>query len=703
MTLEELSQMKWQRAKRPHKVGSAVTGLFVSVAIGCTATMFAVPAVVGTSWGIYHAENQWESMASELPDVIVPDQIILTDKDGRPFGKVGYDRRVHVSLSDVNETFIKALIATEDRRFYQHKGIDPHGISRALAKHVSGGSEGASTITQQLVKNMLVVRAENNDGDVRAATAKSYERKLQEWKYALEIEKKMSKEEILEKYINIVYFSNKSYGVQSAAENYFGVSAKDLTLSQSALLVGMLKSPSKFDPFKNPDDSKGRRNVVLRLMLDQGDITRPEYEQAVSSDLGVSDHRPLTGCVNSDFPHFCDWVVSELKNNKVFGDTQEARDLSIRAGGFTVRTTLDRKVMESLGAVAENGLGKDNVYGVGLAVVQPGTGHVLGFSQNHTYSKTQVVYPTRNAFLAGSTFKAFTAAAWLGAGHTLDDTLYAPSSFNKPGYYLPRGGIGNAAGWDVGVMNLPTALARSSNTWFATAQDEVGVLEVAKLTKELGLPVDEEGQKKVTRKDASYTLGTLSVSPVGMAAAYATFAARGKFCAAQGVIAVEWKDGRKADAKGSCSQAITPSVANDVAKSLKGVVDGDDPHRTGARLSGVGDVGGKSGTTNRNAALWWVGGSTSYMVASWVGDPTGGERNPVSRIKLYGKTKYRVSGASVAGVLWKDAMSRINTGPTIPLVDESISESRFKGTAKELEGRFVTNEAKALIERAINE
>lgn len=663
------------RVAPPRKFTAFLGFLFVPVVMGLIAGLSQLPLLMMTPAAVDSVQNYWDELPDELPEVIPPQRSVILDANGDVMAEFFAENRVPVSLDEVSPHVIDALIATEDRAFYEHEGVDYHGIMRAIVNNLRGKNlQGASTITQQLVKNTLLINARTEE-ERAAATEISISRKMEEISYAIHLEETLTKDEILERYLNFALYSNGVYGIGTAADYYFSKPAADLTVAESAMLIGLLKNPTGYDPIDHPDAAKNRRNLVLSLMLSEDKITQDQYDEAVESDLGLNLNPPKNGCAAADDPYYCQWILNSIASDPAYGETPEERADLIYWGGLTIQTYYDPELAAELQKTADQALGRDNRVGTGIAVTVPGTGAVPGFAQNRTWGSdgtndkgdrlTQVIYPDRVSFQSGSTFKVFTLLAALEAGFSADTVITAPGAYKDPNMNTPPGGITNNTAGATGPMNAYTATARSSNTWYAELQERVGVLAVADMAESLGIDVPREGPRAVTSKDASFTLGTISVSPLQMSAAYAAIAAGGVYCEPHGIQSMTGPDGSDMPvADGRCRRVMSPQTATTATAVLREPVQGDDELRTAKTITMDRPVAGKTGTTNRATEVWFVGFTPQYATAVWVGDPRGAQQYPLSDgFRFYGSWMGSgMYGSSVSAPVWKQAMDGIHAG-----------------------------------------
>jgi membrane peptidoglycan carboxypeptidase len=641
--------------------------LAAALTLGLATASMVAPIVTTSGATLKAAAKFYADLPVDLPAQPLPQRSVILAADGSKIAEFYSENRVLVPLSKVAPIAKQAVVAIEDSRFYLHHGLDFRGTSRAILKTSTGtGRQGGSTLTQQYVKNMLLNDA-GNDDEKAAATAVSLERKLREAKLAISLEKRLTKDQILEGYLNIAYFGDGAYGIGTAAQHYFGVTAARLTLGQAAMIAGMVQDPTGYDPTKYPLTATKRRNVVLARMRELGYVTPGQASKAQRSPLGLNVKQPANGCTTSKYPFYCQWVRNALATNPVFGKSAKARQDFLFRGGLTIHTALDPRVQNAAQSVVDQALGRDNRVAAGVAIIQPGTGNVVAMAQNRTFGNgkdgTQIILPAQKAFQSGSTFKAVTLATALENGVPVSASMDAPGVYRPPGLRYPGHGFTNSASWDNGTLNLAQATARSSNTFFVKLETQQGVLDVADMAGRLGVALPRTGAGAITRMDAALTLGTYEVSPLEMASLYATFAAHGISCAPTGITSITGPSGAPAAAPNpKCHQAVSPGVADTVAALLQGVIDGPDPYRTGKNLSIGRPVAGKTGTTDNSSAVWFNGFTPQYETAVWMGDPRGGFKYPLSSVRLFGRTISSVAGATAAGPIWANIMRDIHAG-----------------------------------------
>lgn len=652
-------------------LGSSILG-------GIIIALLFVPILVVGSSVAKAGDDTWNSLPSELPDLYLPQRSYILDVEGNRIATFYSQNRIVTPIRNVSPFIIDAIVATEDERFYQHKGVDGHGLGRALyTNFTSDATEGASTITQQLVKNTLLLAA-TTDEERAQAVEPTLKRKLHEAHYAMEYEETHTKEEILENYLNTVLFSNGVYGIGTAAQHYFGTSPKNLTLSQSAMLAGLLKNPTGYNPVNHPDAAESRRNLVLNRMLTNGYITQEAYDEAIEEPIELDLTPAPNGCGNSDYPFYCQWVVEQLQDDPRLGATESERNVVLYNGGLEITTPLTPSIQGAAQEEVDKALGRGNRVAAGVSIVEPGTGRVLAMAQNRDWGQddkeTEIILPATPTVQPGSTFKPFTLAAALESGFPANSVMRAPSVFNPSDMNVPDGGIKNLASHGSGLLTINEATALSSNTYYAELARRTGVLTVAEMAKSLGISVPNN----VTSRDASFTLGTTESSPLEMSAAFAAFASGGLYCAPTGIDTItDLRNGTEFEGEPTeCYQAMSKSTASRVTEALTGVIDGEEQWRTGREASIDRPAGGKTGSTTRHAAAWFVGFTPQMSTAVWLGDPRGGFAYPLTGgINYYGRTQYDVYASDVAIPIWRNIMRDVHKDLDVENFDFSSSGS----------------------------
>jgi membrane peptidoglycan carboxypeptidase len=600
------------------------------------------PWVGGTGLAARNSASLLDALPSELTDRTPAGNTKVLAADGSLITAFYSNNRTPVTGDQIAKVMKQALVDIEDSRFYQHNGLDVQGTLRALVTNVAAGSvrEGGSTLTQQLVKQTLLQTAQTPE-ERQAAVEQTPGRKLREARLALALEQKYSKDEILTRYLNIVYFGEGAYGIQAAAQRYFSVNAADLTLPQAAMLAGLVQSPTGDDPITNPDNATTRRNEVLKRMHDLNHIKDQEFADATATPVQVVEGQsPPNGCISAAIGGFFCAYVHDYLNSIGLSDQQ------IDNGGYTIQTTLKPDLQASADqAVLNNTPLGDPLAGI-FTAVEPGTGHVLAMADNRRYGCSEqecesVVLNTVAGAGSGSTYKVFTAVAALEAGFGSGYTINAPQPYTSK-VYKKNGGTRGApyvvkndnAGY-AATYNMTTGLTASANTYFVALEDALGSVEgPVNAAKAMGMHFDHpqnllECQNKcddfgtyiAQNELGSFTLGTIATSPLDLATAYATIAAGGTQCDPTPVTAIldgtgkpATKDDGSALYNGdSCHpNAIPAGVANTLANMMLDVVqDG-----TGRKAAIPGhDIGGKTGTIQDDKSATFVGITPQYAVS----------------------------------------------------------------------------------------
>ncbi|MFM2438784.1 MAG: hypothetical protein RLZ55_1609, partial [Actinomycetota bacterium] len=326
-------------------------GLFAvtSIAAGVVVAAMAVPSAAAMGEGAKAATEVYGGLSTKFTTPPLPRKSVVTAADGTVLATLYAENREEVPIEQISPYLQHAIVAIEDSRFYEHNGVDMKGTVRAVANNASGDSvQGGSTITMQYIKNVLVSTADTAEQQ-EAATARSASRKLQEIRYAVELEKELTKTQILNNYLNISYFGAGAYGAEAASQRYFSKHASELDLSEAALLAGLVQSPTVYDPTVDPETAQKRRNEVLDRMLQLGYITQEQHDLAMIvpvTDL-LKPTVPVNGCAASPFPYYCDYAVRQVLDNPTFGETREDREKYIETGGLTIKTALDMTAQDA--------------------------------------------------------------------------------------------------------------------------------------------------------------------------------------------------------------------------------------------------------------------------------------------------------------------------------------------------------------------
>lgn len=605
------------------------------------------------------------------------------------FAEVYWQDREEVRLSQMSPYLAMAAIAGEDRRFYDHTGVDVNSVVRAALGNVFSGEieSGASTLTMQLVKNTYIQRSqylpteEERQEAYATAIATSFERKLNEMKLAIGLEKRFTKDEILEAYLNITGFGGNTYGVQAAAQEYFGKTAKQLSAAESASLMAIVQFPTTRnlgDP-ANYAANEERRDIILAAMFAEEYLTEAEYTTAINTpvnDSFVTISPPTAGCLAADTyaRFFCDFVIKNVENFDTLGATPEERNTRWRKGGLDVYTTLNMSLQttaqDRIWELVPNDEERLQL-GSASTSVEVGTGRVLTMAQNKIFddseegggiSATAVNFNTDRAyggssgFQVGSTYKVFALIAWLQRGYGLNEVVDASRMELEQAVFLDTCGDGGgpwAGLWEFrnsADLLLPAATVfestvRSINSAYAAMAEQLDQCEIRTAAEALLVHRADSG---ILQTNPSAVLGTNEIAPLTMAGAFGGIANGGVAC--EPIVVdrfVEAGGGRIEGQSSKCRQGITPDVAAAVAAPMRSVITGG----TGSRSNPGGDVPviGKTGTTDSQVQTWMVGSSTKVATAVWVGNVLGD----------YKMSNYR-NGTVLRHDIWRIIMQNAN-------------------------------------------
>jgi membrane peptidoglycan carboxypeptidase len=653
----------------------------VSVVLGVVVAGLAIPFAGLAGVGTQNLSDAMDDLPQELTAERLPERSLILDNKGEVLATLYVDggNRVSVPLRQVSRIMVKALVAIEDYRFYEHGPLDFKGTLRAMITNQAsdGVVQGGSTITQQLVKLTLIQQADSPE-EQAAASDDTYARKFNELRYAAALEENYSKDWILERYLNTAYFGDGVYGIQMAAKHYFGVNASKLKASQAALLAGMVKNPSEYDPTNNEDKAIARRNVVLDRMAELNVISREKADRLKERDLGLDVQESRNGCVRTAAPFFCDYVMDWLSKDTRLGKTPEERIHLLQTGGLTIRTTVD----VGMQAVADNAVRahvyqRDQAIGA-LAVVEPGTGNVKALAQSRPMGtkkkagETFLNYVVPQKFgdsqccQAGSTFKIFTLAAALEQGIPLDKVYESPpvKTFNfddfrtcpgEPGFGYGTFEVPNST--TSGRKNLYSGTRESVNTFYMQLEQETGVCAPFEMAKSMGVDLtNPRGDRQGNGAELipNFTLGTPSVSPLEMAEAYATAAARGLHCHSRPVTEILDAAGTQIrDYASNCAQVMQQSTADAINDVLRGVIEGGFAHDQALDQPAA----GKTGTTDGGNSVWFVGYTPQLAAAAMIGGANQfGTPIGLTYQTIGGVYVASASGSGFAAPIWGDAM-----------------------------------------------
>lgn len=662
--------------------------IMLAVCGGVAASVLFVPGVIGANKA---AKAVIPSLKVENVDFDVtslPQKSTMYARDGSTVIATFYNQnRIVVPLKKISKTMQQAVVAREDRRFWTHAGVDVQGVMRAFVQTylVKGSQQGGSSLTQQYVKNVLLMQAIEDDDSIAQyhATEDTIARKIREMLISVQMEKKYSKAEILQGYLNIAQFGNNLYGVETAAQRYFSVSAADLNVVQSATIAAITKNPSLYDPLveENQKESENQRNIVLKLMLQEGYITQDQYTEAVNTPLKdtlkVQDVN--VGCQDTgDYAYFCDFVVHRIQNSEEFGKTRAERNKLLQEGGLKIVTTLDVEANSTMMETARNTIPPDDPSGmeIAMAAVKPGTGEVLSFGLNRYYDATPAAAndPTRTSqnyavdladgggsgWTIGSTWKPINLIAWMEAGHSINDNLQTSTSYPTTDFACSNYS-GGADSWNVsnamgaGTVNPESpflGLVRSHNTTQASMGAILKLCKVADTATELGYHDAATGETidKTQVYTPSMMIGSVNVSPLTMASIFAVYASNGVQCNPIAISKVTDKDGNDLKVpSANCHQAVDKDIIQTLAYTLNQGTVRPDGAGWSFRLADGRKPFGKTGTSEDLALS---GGSfIPNQIAAFavVGDAQNPYTNRISNIAINGRYNSYWDGSTIAG------------------------------------------------------
>ncbi|QWS34117.1 transglycosylase domain-containing protein [Curtobacterium aetherium] len=708
-----------RRTKPVSAVGAFVGFVGFSALAGLLVTIGVTPAIAVAGVTTTSTIGVFESLPEyiELGDLPQRNEV-LAYQGGKPvhLATVYDQNRQELKYDQISDNLKNAAIDGEDKRFWDHGGVDMTSLVRAGVGTVAGGglgdSGGGSTLTMQLVRNIKMQQAlelptqEERLKAYNEATKVSVSRKLEEMKLAIGLAKKYPKKDILTGYLNIAFFGDQTYGVQAAAQRYFGKSATDLTPAEAASILAIVQSPNT----RNLSDPKyykanvARRDVILKSMYAQDHIDKKAFDEAIASDPKDYVHLtdPTQGCkaaAGNGSQFFCDYAVQVVKEMSQLGSTQKARDAAWRNGGYTIQTTLNLDLNNAqkdlINAYAPNTEARFKLGGV-INSVEADTGRILTMAQNKNYNQLAACgsqgadpnacapttdtglnlsvdqeYGGGEGFQTGSTFKPFTLLNWLQNGHGLGEIVNGtPRTYNSyplcgspsTTNYTPK----NDSPGEGGNMTVENATYRSVNVSYINMAQKLDYCDIRKTAESLGVhraapraPIAAFGDdmsKKTTQNLELYAgsvLGDNYIAPLTMAAAYAGIANNGTFCRPIAIDNVTDADGKSLGGQPKdCTQAIDPQVAATAIYALKKVLTiGTAP---GGRTADGFDEFAKTGTTNEADQIWLIGATTKVATATWMGNIEGKQ----SLRFVYGPNG-QYAGSRTQ--LWKQAQTIVNT------------------------------------------
>lgn len=649
-----------------------------------------VPVAGPTALAAKSVPSVFNELPGDLQTVAPAEESQLLDSSGGVIAHFYDKQRIVVPSANIADVMKKAIVAIEDKRFYEHNGVDATGIARALVTNLGdSGRQGASTITQQYVRNSLAERGylEGDADQVSAATEQTTERKLREIKYALALEKTQSKDEILTGYLNIAPFGPITYGVEAASQRYFSKSASELNYLEAALLAGLVQSPVQYDPLTHPEAAQERRDTVLATMLDQGVITQEEYDEGIATSVDSMLHPTVSseGCSGADSSkaYFCDYVLSQFLEDPTFGATRIERERLLKTQGITIRTTLDSAKQDAAYASLTNAIPVGDASGLNDALVSldPRTGKVLAMAQNTTYGiesgQTMANYSADGNFQVGSTFKVFTLLQWFKEGHSAYETVGSANTFYPNGSFKCDGRSITTEGYQVndlagktGTMNVVRATGQSVNQAFVNMASRVDFCSIFETAYDMGITEDGE----VPAPFPANILGSVSSSPLHMASVFATIANSGQQCKPQSIESVTDRDENVLkEFAADCKEVISPDLANKTAALLTASAG---QYYTSTRLGDGRPFAAKSGTTDGHANTWLTGFTPSLATSVWVGHGDNSSQE-VSGVVINGVYHSEIFGETYVGQnIWAPYMTQALAGTPV----EAVSNANIGAT-----------------------
>lgn len=663
---------------------------------GVVASLLFVPAVFGANTVAKAVIPSLQVEGIDFDVASLPQQSRMYASDGSLIATFYSQNRVVVPIKDVSEYMQKAIVAREDRRFFEHSGVDVQGVMRAFIQTyvLKRDMQGGSSLTQQYVKNVLMVQAREDNDPIAEyhAQESTIARKLREMLIAVQMEKMYSKPEILQGYLNIAQFgSNNLYGVETAAQRYFNVHAKDLNLVQSATIAAITKNPAGLDPSipENQEDSENERNIVLKLMLDQGLIEQAEYDEAVNIPLvdTLNIQSVNQGCQSAgNAAFFCSYVTTKILNSEEFGETEADRQKLLNEGGLDIYTTMDVNANNAAMQAANDTIPASDPSGmeVMIAAIKPGTGEVLGFGINRTYdatdaaasdqTKTSMNYMVDQVdgggwgVQVGSTWKPINMVAWMQQGRSINEglrtsTSYPLSSFSCNNYSFANTNwkVENSGGGTVSPETPLQGLIRSHNTAQASMASQIGLCAIADAATALGYhnaPSSAMDVYSSNSFNAPMTIGAVQASPLTMANVYATLGANGVACTPIAMTRVTDKNGDEIDVpQADCHQAIDPEIAQTTAYALnQGVVTAGGEAAT-TQLDNGRKTFAKTGTNENTYML--TAGFVPNVVSAFVavGDAQDPTHNTFDNKTINGVYRSEWFGMYIATPAWKQFMN----------------------------------------------
>lgn len=625
------------RARNGRRTGAAFLSIFTIT------TAFFISGVLGIAIYMHKITSDLPRLEKEVltapaqtTKIYSQDGVLLADLHAE-------ENRVLVPIDSISPWVKKAVIAIEDDKFYQHKGVNLEAVVRSILVDIAAGApvQGGSTITQQYVRNIYLERK------------KTIERKIKEMLLAYEVEKLYSKDTILEKYLNTIYFGHGCYGIETASLNFFGKHAKELSLPESALLAGMVKGPLYYTPYNDKEAALNRRNTVLKRMFELGYINSDEYDKALKTPVKV---KPLPKYAYYAADYFVEYVKKLLLEK--YGE-----DLVFK-GGLRVHTTIDMKLQKVAEKAVFETLDLSNDPDASLVSIDVNTGHILAMVGGEDFLESKFNLAVQGRRQPGSAYKTFVLVAALESGISPYETYESsPLTIKLPGSIWK---VSNAEGGGRGQITLRNATVHSVNAVYARLVMDVGAEKVVDISKRMGI-------RSNIQPFPSIALGSQAVSPLDMASAYATLARGGKYIAPIAITKILDSDGRIIEEfKPKPKQVIEPWIAYTVTDILQDVI----RHGTGTRARISWPAAGKTGTAQEYRDAWFAGYTPQISTAVWVGY----RKAQISMRNIHGFG--RVYGGTLPAMIWRKYMVEAMKGkPKVaferPKLDKNVIQVKI--------------------------
>ncbi len=690
---------------------SGIIGLFTFSAIaGVLIAAMVAPAVAVT--GV--AANSTIGIFDSLPEYmeigkLSQKNVLYGTRGGQyvQFAEVYKQNREEVTWEQVSPLIKQALVAGEDRRFYEHGGVDAQSIIRAAIGNLASNEigSGASTLAMQLVKNINIQEAVHLPDEkerlkaLGVAQEQSLERKLKEAKLAIGLEKNFTKNQIMLSYLNITGFGGNTYGIQSAAKQYFGKTAQDVTLAEAASLIAIVQLPNdrNLDDPEKYENNKSRRDIILANMLDLDMITPAEYRVAISTPVEdyVNYHHPTSGCTYaSNAKTFCDYILKSVAELEMLGSTDKERQANWERGGYSVYTTINLDQQDHAQAqLNAQTPANETRFKLGAVAVstEVGTGRILIMAQNKGFDDTGLGNPLTttavnfatdrdkggsSGFQPGSTYKIFTLTDWLINGRGLRESVNStPRNFKSFPAACNGGKLVLEKPWrpqndarEAGYRTVLQATAQSVNVAFLSMAEQLDLCEIRDVAASMGA---HRADGAPLEYHPASVLGSNEVAPLTMALAIGTLAGGGIYCGPLAVDKIVSPEGTDLGGQEpACHRAITPEVAAGADFALQGVMNGGTGVAANPR-NGYPLIG-KTGTTDNSHQTWAIGSSTRSTLAVWVGNIVGAQ----SMRKIY------IAGGNAATARHRifrpviDALTRSYGGGEFPAPSEEMMKRR---------------------------